>query len=150
MVMSWSSTSRVLHVAAISTALALTAACGSNAAVTPVTTTTPPANVQPHGTATNLDAIIDEEAAVYDVPKPGRDHDDVEPDLTQRKWTLLLGTKVKAFCQVIFPEVKPYSSGIYVSWVPDQYGYVADSAVEITTRTPDTNERIRTSALKPC
>lgn len=127
----------------------LTAGCSGHPVTAP-TTTTPTPIVQPHGNRTNLDGFVKEEVAVYPSPVPGQPADSTaNPPLPQRKWTLLPGTKVKALCQVIFPEINPGSSGLYVTWAPDQYGYIEDR-VEITTRTTDTNEQITTWDLKPC
>lgn len=153
--MAWSSPLRAGF--ALISAVLLTVGCGtggltSSTATTTTTTTTPTTTwVQPHGERTDLDGIIERELPVYAEPFPGYDYDQSGKPTVEappRKWTLLPMTKVKVLCQVIFPEVRPGSADLYVSWAPDQYGFI--EAVEITTRTPDTNERITDWELKLC
>lgn len=136
-----------MHAIAIVSVL-LSAGCNAQPATAPTTKPTP--IVQPHGDRTNLDGFVKDEVPVYPSPVPGQPVDSAtNTPLPPRKWTLLPGTKIKAICQVIFPEINPGSSGLYVTWAPDQYGYIEDR-VEITTRTTDTNEQISTWDLKPC
>lgn len=148
--MAWSSPPLRVHVTLIATALLTAAACGGHPNAAPITTTTVPPIVQPHGDRTNLDGFVKREVAVYAQPVQGQEPDSTaNPPAPQRKWTLIAGTEVKVFCQVIFPKITPSSSGLYVSWAPDQYGYIED-AVQITTRTTNTNEQLTTWELKPC
>lgn len=126
---------------------AICAACGApptDPAASSTTTSAPPPIVPLHGTATNLDGFISNEAPVYAEPTPG---DALDP---KRIWTLTPGTKVTAFCQDITHEVVPYSSYTYVSWAPDKSGWIFDGDLEITTRTSDTNASLSTFDLKPC
>lgn len=136
--------SRSLPLVAAAAAVSLiVSACG--AAGDAQSVITPKPFFPPSGTATNLAGYISKESPVYAEPT-----DASIWGYPARMWTLTPGTHVTALCQETRRAVHPSDSYTSVSWAPGKSGFIYREALEITDRTPDTNESISPAALKPC